>query len=135
MDCREISRCDDSRSEDSDSAGSLQDFIVNDEYDGDVSEGGGEGEDEPDDEETTENVDDEDVRNQYTPDMETKGIVHAPNGLIRSTRCTRGKKPVYYVDEGYTEMMLDDVGSDLEHMSSYDSEETYDDPDDGDFVE
>ena len=121
----------DSRSEDSESAGSLCDFIVDDDgYDGgssDAEEGEGDGVDE-------EEEDDAEVRRQYNPSMESRGIVVGTDGVVRSTRSTRGKRPVQYVDDSYAEMMLDDVGSDIEHMSSCDSEETYDDPDDDDFV-
>ena len=121
----------DSRSEDSESAGSLCDFIVDDDgYDGGSSDAE-EGEDNGVDEEEE---DDAEVRRQYNPSMESRGIVVGTDGVVRSTRSTRGKRPVQYVDDSYAEMMLDDVGSDIEHMSSCDSEETYDDPDDDDFV-
>ena len=47
---------------------------------------------------------------------------------------TKGKPPVKYVDEDYLQLMTEDIGSDLDKMSSEsDEEEELDDEEDGEF--
>jgi hypothetical protein len=109
-----------SNSGEDDSEGSLVDFIVGDEELDEEEEGGGM------DVETNDDGEEEDVEeitNQYNPTLETHGIVLNSQGLRRSTRVTKGKPPVKYVDDEYLQLMTDDIGSDLDKLSSDEDEE------------
>ena len=111
-----------SESGDDDSEGSLVDFIVPDnEVD---MEGGGEDEEEEEGENEMEVEDDEEeIKRQYDPSLESQGIVINSAGLRRSTRANKGRPPVKYIDDEYLQLMTDDVGSDIEKLSSSDEEE------------
>ena len=117
-----------SESGDGDSEGSLVDFIVPD-NDVDVEE---EDDDDVEDYEMEVEEDDmEEIKRQYTPTLESQGIVTNAAGLRRSTRTNKGRPPVKYIDDEYLQLMTDDVGSDIDKLSSSDEEE--DEEEDEDF--
>jgi hypothetical protein len=125
---------------DSDTEGSLADFIVHDE---DEEEDDEEFENEGVDDASTDNgsalqpeekeseeesegkeEDDEaDVRAQYTETMEQEGLITTENGLRRSARINKGRAPVRYVDEDYIGLMTSDVDSDVQWSSEEEGSE------------
>lgn len=106
-----------------DSEGSLVDFIV------DTSDE----EDKEDDDEVEMDDGDEDeadvmeITQQYSESLAEQGIVTDHNGLRRSMRVSKGRPPARYVDEEYVGLMLDDIGSDIDRLSSDDSYDADDD--------
>jgi len=100
---------------DDDSEGSLVDFIVDDDDEIEVEDDEMEEEDESDG--------DDEIKGQYKPDMETIGIVTNVDGLRRSTRRNKGCPPSFYVDEDMAALMTEDIGSDIDRLSS-DSDES-----------
>lgn len=111
-----------------DSEGSLVDFIVD-------SSNEEEEEEELEIEDGDEDVEDvQEITQQYSETIESEGIVTNPSGLRRSTRVSKGRPPARYVDEEYVGLMTEDVGSDIEKLSSedsYDAEESEEfEPDD-----
>jgi hypothetical protein len=117
-----------SESGDDDSEGSLVDFIV---ADNEVEvEARGDEEDE-EEEGGVENVeeDEEEIKRQYDPSLESQGIVTNSAGLRRSTRTNKGRPPVKYIDDEYLQLMTDDVGSDIDKLSSEEEEEEEDEED------
>lgn len=116
--------------EDDDSEGSLVDFIVGDDEEVEEVE-----EDDMEvemNEDGDEEEDVEEITKQYTPSLENQGIVLNSQGLRRSTRVTKGKPPVKYVDDEYLNLMTEDIGSDLDKLSS-DSDEEESGEEDEDF--
>lgn len=122
-----------SESGDDDSEGSLVDFIVPD-NEVEMEVGGEEDEEEEDEEEVEEDnevemeveneeEDEEEIKRQYNPSLESQGIVTNSAGLRRSTRANKGRPPVKYIDDEYLQLMTDDVGSDIEKLSSSEEEE------------
>ena len=122
-----------SESGDDDSEGSLVDFIV---PDNEVEmEVGGEGDEDDEDEGEdydeednameveNEEEDEEEIKRQYDPSLESQGIVTNSAGLRRSTRANKGRPPVKYIDDEYLQLMTDDVGSDIDKLSSSSEEE------------
>ena len=116
--------------EDDDSEGSLVDFIVGD--DEEVEEVEDDGMEVEMNEDGDEEEDVEEITKQYTPSLENQGIVLNSQGLRRSTRVTKGKPPVKYVDDEYLNLMTEDIGSDLDKLSS-DSDEEESGEEDEDF--
>ena len=104
-------------SDEDDSEGSLVDFIVNSSDEEEEVD-----DDEHEDSDVSEDIeDDEDIIQQYSSKMETEGIVTDQNGRRRSTRISKGRPPCRYVDENYRELLLEDVGSDIDHLVDEDS--------------
>ena len=104
-----------------DSEGSLVNFIVDSSHDE-------EEEDELEIEDGEEDAEDvHEITQQYSDQLENEGIVTNPNGLRRSMRISKGRPPARYVDEEYVGLMTEDVGSDIDKLSSDDS---YDGDDD-----
>ena len=69
---------------------------------------------------------DEVVAMQYTEDMEVEGSVVNELGVRRSMRSNKGKVPTRYVDEEYCNLMMDDVSeSDLADEEDNESEEEF----------
>jgi hypothetical protein len=125
-----------SESGDDDSEGSLVDFIVPDnEVEMEVGgEGGEEDEEVEEDNEVemeveNEEEDEEEIKRQYNPSLESQGIVTNSAGLRRSTRANKGRPPVKYIDDEYLQLMTDDVGSDIDKLSSSEEEEDEEDED------
>jgi hypothetical protein len=122
--------------DDDDSEGSLVDFIVDDDEEEEEEEDDmGEDNASYDGDEDGDEVEDvAEITQQYNPSLESHGIVLNSEGLRRSSRLTKGKPPVKYVDEDYLQLMTEDIGSDLDKMSSEsDEEEELDDEEDGEF--
>jgi hypothetical protein len=117
-----------SESGDDDSEGSLVDFIV---PDNEVEVCDEEEEEEGEVEVETEEDDEEEIKRQYNPSLESQGIVTNSAGLRRSTRANKGRPPVKYIDDEYLQLMTDDVGSDIDKLSS--SEEEEEEEEDEDF--
>ena len=123
-----------STSVDSDTEGSLADFIEHDEeededeeFEMDEETDNGstmhETKDEMDEEtdngtmQSDEKDDDADVRAQYNQEMEQQGLITTETGLRRSARANKGRAPVRYVDEDYIGLMISDVDSDMQWSS------------------
>ena len=117
-----------SESGDDDSEGSLVDFIV---PDNEVEVCDEEEEEEGEVEVETEEDEEEEIKRQYNPSLESQGIVTNSAGLRRSTRANKGRPPVKYIDDEYLQLMTDDVGSDIDKLSS--SEEEEEEEEDEDF--
>lgn len=104
---------------DDDSEGSLVDFIVDSSHDEMEIE---DGEEEVEDEDCNEDVEDvNEITQQYSPQLENEGIVTDATGLRRSMRVSKGRAPARYVDEEYVGLMTEDIGSDIDRLSSDDS--------------
>jgi hypothetical protein len=61
------------------------------------------------------------ITQQYSPQLENEGIVTDASGLRRSMRVSKGRAPARYVDEEYVGLMTEDIGSDIDRLSSDDS--------------
>lgn len=99
---------------DDDSAGSLVDFIVDSSHD-EMEIEDAEVENEDGEEDVNE------ITQQYSPQLENEGIVTDASGLRRSMRVSKGRAPARYVDEEYVGLMTEDIGSDIDRLSSDDS--------------
>lgn len=102
-----------------DSEGSLVDFIVADDS-GDECEDSGDSDVDVNSEEDPDDV--AEIAQQYSNKMEVEGIVVTPHGVRRSMRASKGRPPARYVDEDYVGLMTEDVGSDIEKLSSSEDE-------------
>ena len=130
---------------DSESEGSLVDFIEHDDDEaggdedfvdeaatsevqsgsGSDEESGSEDESVPGEKPLTRDMimdDDVEVCAQYSPAMEQEGLITTSCGLRRSARVYKGRAPVRYVDEDYVGLMTSDVDSNVEWSSDDDDE-------------
>ena len=116
--------------DDSDSEGSLVDFIVKEEEENSEDEDEDENENEnensdvnDEEEEKKDAADDNLVCGQYSAAMELEGLVVTETGLRRSARVSKGVAPVRYVDNDYIGLMLEDADTDISNQSSEEEDE------------
>ena len=137
----ESTDCEDS--EDSDSTGSLAEFIVPDDEE-EVEEGHDEDDDDEEEDEKDEEgvpvavdeapmavlieTDEEaEIRRQYTEDMERQGSILI-GGVRRSMRKTKGVAPSVYVDEHFVELMTEDTTpEEIQQLAESETSEEEDD--------